>query len=56
MIYPHSGYITVVLCNRGYPLAHNILDFVLYRTSSSWLICIRSELGRAGSSKGKGPR
>jgi CubicO group peptidase (beta-lactamase class C family) len=27
-IYPHSGYTTVVLCNRGYPLAHNASEYI----------------------------
>jgi D-alanyl-D-alanine carboxypeptidase len=30
-IYPRSEYITVVLCNRGYPLAHNASDYIGYR-------------------------
>lgn len=28
IIYPHSGYTTVVLCNRGYPLAHNASEYI----------------------------
>jgi D-alanyl-D-alanine carboxypeptidase len=28
MIYPRSGYITAVLCNRGYPLAHNASEYI----------------------------
>jgi CubicO group peptidase (beta-lactamase class C family) len=27
-IYPRSGYITAVLCNRGYPLAHNASEYI----------------------------
>jgi D-alanyl-D-alanine carboxypeptidase len=27
-IYPRSGYVTVVLCNRGYPLAQNASEYI----------------------------
>ena len=30
-IYPRSGYITAVLCNRGYPLAQNASEYVGFR-------------------------
>jgi D-alanyl-D-alanine carboxypeptidase len=31
MIYPRTGYITAVLCNRGYPLAHNASEYIGFR-------------------------
>ena len=30
-IYPRSGYITAVLCNRGYPLAQNASEYIGFR-------------------------
>jgi len=30
-IYSQSGYVTVVLCNRGYPLALNAASYIGFR-------------------------